>query len=301
MDYDICVFGGCSVDIMYYGNEDGTFNEQPDKIVPGGKASNQAVAASRAGSKVTIITRLGKDKLGDTILDNLQYNGVFTNYVEMVEGLENDSAKIYIDPFTKDKETLKKNGAISSISKEIVERYKDVFLNSKIIMCQTKVEKEVFVELIEFCHKYNKTLVLTPCCPEKIKLMDKKNIDLIDKITYITANQKECEIIFGTKNIEECVSKYPNKLIVTLGSDGVIYHNGTEIIEIPSRVVDVKDTTGAGDTFAGNFVSALVKGYNLHDAIERAEIASTMKVQKETAQAGMPYKEELDKYIEKNI
>ena len=108
MKYDICVFGGCSMDMMFYGKEDGTFGEQPDKSVPGGKAANQAVAAARAGSRVAIITRLGKDKVGASIVDNLQYNGVFTNNVEMVEALENDCANIYIDPVTKDNEIIRK-------------------------------------------------------------------------------------------------------------------------------------------------------------------------------------------------
>ena len=74
MKYDICIFGGCSVDLMFYEKEDGTYNKTPDKIVPGGKASNQAVAASRAGAKVTIITCIGKDKIGETIYNNFNTN-----------------------------------------------------------------------------------------------------------------------------------------------------------------------------------------------------------------------------------
>lgn len=298
MRYDICVIGGCSLDMMFYQKEDNTFNDNPDKSVSGGKASNQAVAASRAGAKVAIITRLGKDYIGDTIFKELQYNGVFTNSVEMVEGLKNDCAKIYIDNVTKDNTIKRENGAIDSFKSGMIDRYSSVLLNSKIIVAQMKAPKEFSERLINFCYEYKKPLIITPCRPEKLKISEGNNRELLDKITFITANKKECQTIFETDNIEECVRRYPNKLIVTLGEDGVIYHDGKDIQHIPAiKINNLVDTTGAGDTFNGNLAYCLTHGYTLKNAIERSQYASSMKVQVETAQAGMPYKEELDSYI----
>ena len=293
MKYDICIFGGCSVDLMFYEKEDGTYNTNPDKIVPGGKASNQAVAASRAGAKVTIITRIGKDKIGETIYNNLKYNDVDTSNIEMIPNLKNDFSEIYIDLETKDNEIIRNTSSINSFTVDMIEKYKDVLLNSSIIASQLKVPKNVSDSLINFCYKNNKPIIVTPCNPDKLSL------DLIDKISIITANQKECENIFKTTNIEECITKYPNKLIVTLGKEGIIYHDGTNIVRLPAILSDnLKDTTGAGDTFNGNLAYCLTHGYSLKDAIVRSQYASSMKVQVPTAQAGMPDKEELDKYVE---
>lgn len=293
MKYDICIFGGCSVDLMFYEKEDGTYNTNPDKIVPGGKASNQAVAASRAGAKVTIITRIGKDKIGETIYNNLKYNDVDTSNIEMIPNLKNDFSEIYIDLETKDNEIIRNTSSINSFTVDMIEKYKDVLLNSSIIASQLKVPKNVSDSLINFCYENNKYIIVTPCNPDKLSL------DLIDKISIITANQQECETIFKTTNIEECVTKYPNKLIVTLGKEGVIYHDGTNIVRLPAILSDnLKDTTGAGDTFNGNLAYCLTHGYTLKDAIVRSQYASSMKVQVPTAQAGMPDKEELDKYVE---
>ena len=293
MKYDICIFGGCSVDLMFCEKEDGTYNTNPDKIVPGGKASNQAVAASRAGAKVTIITRIGKDKIGETIYNNLKYNDVDTSNIEMIPNLKNDFSEIYIDLETKDNEIIRNTASINSFTVDMIEKYKDVLLNSSIIASQLKVPKNVSDSLINFCYENNKPIIVTPCNPDKLSL------DLIDKINIITANQKECETIFKTTNIEECVTKYPNKLIVTLGKEGVIYHDGTNIVRLPAILSDnLKDTTGAGDTFNGNLAYCLTHGYTLKDAIVRSQYASSMKVQVPTAQAGMPDKEELDKYVE---
>lgn len=293
MKYDVCVLGGCSVDLMFYEKKDGTYNKSPDKIVPGGKASNQAVAASRAGAKVTIITRIGKDKIGETIYNNLKYNDVDTSNVEMIPNLKNDFSEIYIDLETKDNEIVRNSNAINSFTPDLIDKYSDVLLNSKIITAQLKVPKAVSDKLIDFCYDNKKTLIITPCNPEKI------STDQIKKISFITANKKECSKIFNTNNIEECIALYPNKLIVTLGTEGVIYHDGTDIIRIPAILSDnLQDTTGAGDTFNGNLAYCLINGYSLKDAIVRAQYASSMKVQVPTAQAGMPEKEELNKYIE---
>lgn len=298
MKYDICVFGGCSLDSFYYVDETGKAPEVPSLILPGGKGANQAVAAARAGARVTMISRLGKDNIGQKILENLVYNNVGTNNIELVEGLLNDCANIVINNNDKDNDITRFSGAIDSFTSDMIERYKNVFLKSKIVVAQMKVPKEVSVELINFCYDNKIPLIITPCRPQKLYVGDKGNLELIDKITYITANRKECSIIFGTENIEECVSKYPNKLIITLGSEGVMYHDGTQIVHIKGhKISNVVDTTGAGDTLNGNLAAALVNGYSLREAISRAQFASCMKIQKRGAQDGMPYKDELDNYI----
>lgn len=297
MKYDICVFGGSSLDMMFYQKANGTYNDAPDMKVPGGKGANQAVAASRAGAKTTIITRIGKDEIGKSILENLNFNMVDTSNVEMVEGLENDYSKIKIKLEDKDNDIERFSGAIDSFSPDMIDTYSEVLLNSQIIVCQLKVPKEVTEKLINFCYENNKILILTPCRPQKLSISEASNLELIDKISLITCNRKECETIFNTDNIEECVKRYPNKLIVTLGKDGLMYHNGKRIVKMPAIDVEVIDTIGAGDTFNGNLAAFIAKGIDLQHAIRKAMYASAMKIQVKSAQAGMPYLEDLEDFI----
>ena len=300
MKYDICVFGGATLDSFYYKDELGNIPEFPSLVTPGGKGSNQAVAASRAGAKVTMISRLGKDDIGEKILDNLVYNGISTNNIELIDNLQNDCSNIIIDEKSKDNEIIRFTGAINSFTPDMIDAYKNVFLHSKLVLAQMKVPKEVSIELINFCFSHNIPLIITPCKPEKLNIQDPTNEKLINKITYITANKKEWETIFGTDNIEKCVTKYPNKLIVTLGEGGVIYHDGNKIIHIPAiNIKNIEDTTGAGDTFAGNLATNLINGLSLKESIIRSQYAASMKIQKKGAQDGMPYKEELSNYIKK--
>lgn len=301
MKYDVCVFGGCALDQTFYQKIDGTYNDTPDIIAPGGKGANQAVAAAKAGAKTTIISRIGKDDIGKQIIDNLTFYGVNTTNIEIENGLENDYANIYVYLNNKDNEIKRFTGAINSFTKDMINKYKDILLESKIIACQLKIPKEVTEELIEFCHKNNKTLVLTPCRPDKLSISDPHNRELINKISIITCNRTECERIFNTDDIASCVEKYPNKLIVTLGNEGLIYHNGERLIKLPAIETEVVDTTGAGDTLNGNLCAFLAKGMDLQHALRKAMYATAMKLTKKTAQAGMPYLEELEKFIyEKN-
>lgn len=297
MKYDVCVFGGCSLDQMFYQKTDGTYSNIPEMSVPGGKGANQAVAAARAGAKTVIISRIGKDEIGKSILENLNFNMVHTNGVEMVEGVNNDSSKIYINLQDKDNDIHRVTGAIDSFTPEMIDNYSDIILNSKIIVCQLKVPKEVTEKLINFCNENNKFLILTPCRPQKLSISEPGNSELIEKIDLITCNQKECETIFGTNDVEACIKRYPNKLIVTLGNNGLVYYNGKRIIKMPSIKVDVLDTVGAGDTLCGNLAASLAEGLDLEHSLRRAMYASTMKIKVKTAQAGMPYKEDLDEFI----
>ncbi len=297
MKYDVCVLGGCSLDIMFYQKVDGTYSKYPDMKVPGGKGSNQAVAAARAGAKTTIITRIGKDDVGQFILENLKLNMIDTSHVEMIEGLKNDYSNIKINLRDKDNKIERFSGAIDSFTPDMIDKYSDILLDSKIIECQLKVPKEVTEKLINFCYKNNKILILTPCRPQKLCITDPKNKDLIDKISIITCNRQECQTMFNTEDIEYCVKQYPNKLIVTLGSEGLMYYNGSRIIKMPTINVKVIDTVGAGDTFNGNLAAFLSKGMDLQHAVRKAMYASAIKITEKTAQSGMPYLENLEEFI----
>ena len=294
--FDVCVFGGCSIDQMFYQNIDGTYNEIPNLKTFGGKGANQAVACARAGGKTTIISRIGKGHIGQSIIDNFNYNGVDTSNVEMVD-VENDYSNIYINNKNKDNIIKRHSGAIDSFTTAMIDNHKDSLINSSIIVCQLKCPIEVTEELIEFCYKNNKKVILTPCRPEKLK----NRIDLINKVSIITCNRHECEVVFGSKDIEQCVKRYPNKLIVTLGNEGLVYSDGNGIVKIPALDVKVIDTTGAGDTFCGNLAVELSRGKDVRDSLKRAIYASSFKIQVQSAQAGMPYRDELNDFIKKYI
>ncbi len=298
-NYDITVVGGGAVDVERFELVDGSY-VQGEKHA-GGKGFNQAIAASRAGANTAIVGVVGNDINGKFLVDSANKSGVDISHVEVLEGINTDWAKIEIKYEDKDNNIQRMSGeAIDRLTPELVDKNEELLLNSKTIVAQLKCPKETTEALIDFCHKNNKTLVLTPCRPERLSINDEKNLENIEKITYITCNEKECQTIFNTDDIESCVEKYPNKLIVTLGAKGVMYHNGESVVHIPAKKIDGKivDSVGAGDTFAGNFATAITKGLTIEEAIERGQYASSMSIMKEGATEGMPTEEELDEYID---
>ena len=290
--YDVCVVGGCSIDMTCY---DTDMNKT--EIDFGGKGANQAVAAARAGAKTCIVTILGNDKYCGLIKDNFSKNNVEI-FAKIAQNEVNDLAKITI---TKGDNSIERVGKIITLfDKSLIDEFKNVILSSKYVVLQNKTSYDFTKNLIEFCYENKIKTILTPTKPDLISIKDNKNIELIDKVSYICANEKETKIVFNSDNIEEIVKKYPNKLISTLGQKGLIFNDGVKNICVDAvKIKNVVDTTGAGDTFCGNFVANLANGDAFEDGVKNAQYASAYKIQIKSAQKGMPTKNELQKFIQK--
>lgn len=290
--YDVCVVGGCSIDMTCYDT-----NMNKTEIDFGGKGANQAVAAARAGAKTCIVTILGDDKYCELVKDNFSKNNVEV-FAKIAQNEVNDLAKITI---TKGDNSIERVGKIITLfDKSLIDEFKNVILSSKYVVLQNKTSYDFTKNLIEFCYENKIKTILTPTKPDLISIKDNKNIALIDKVSYICANEKETKIVFNSDHIEEIVKKYPNKLITTLGEKGLIFNDGVKNICVDAvKIKNVVDTTGAGDTFCGNFVANLANGDAFEDAVKNAQYASAYKIQIKSAQKGMPTKNELQKFIQK--
>lgn len=290
--FDVCVVGGCSIDMTCYDT-----NMNKTEIDFGGKGANQAVAAARAGAKTCIVTILGDDKYCELVKDNFSKNNVEV-FAKIAQNEVNDLAKITI---TKGDNSIERVGKIITLfDKSLIDEFKNVILSSKYVVLQNKTSYDFTKNLIEFCYENKIKTILTPTKPDLISIKDNKNIELIDKVSYICANEKETKIVFNSDNIEEIVKKYPNKLITTLGQKGLIFNDGVKNICVDAvKIKNVVDTTGAGDTFCGNFVANLANGDAFEDAVKNAQYASAYKIQIKSAQKGMPTKNELQKFIQK--
>lgn len=261
--YDVTVFGGCSVDQMYYQLEDDTFPNEPDCYVPGGSGSNQAVAASRAGAVVNMISVVGNDKVGQAIINSLNRNGIRTNDIEMLTGIKNDTAKVFVNRLDAENKKERKQEAVNHFTTDMISKYADDILSSKVVITQLKLPKEVYTELIDFCYNNYIPIIVTACSPERLTINNDID-DIIKKISFLACNKEECEAIFNTNDIEKVLAEYPNKLIVTLGKNGLVYHDGNKIVRLPAlKIEKVVDTIGAGDTFTGNLATFLANGCSL--------------------------------------
>ncbi|SFS57193.1 ribokinase [Paenibacillus sp. 453mf] len=286
----VTVIGSSSMDLVVTSNKRPGAGEtvlgESFKTVPGGKGANQAVAAARLGAEVTMIGRVGDDHYGEIILNNFKQNGVIVDYVEPVTDMESGTAHIILAEG--DNSIVFVKAANDEVTPAYVDQTVEVIRNSDIVLIQQEIPEETVEHVAALCIELGVPLLLNPAPARPV------SDELIEKAAYITPNEHEAKIIFDGASLHDSLRKYPNKLFVTEGKNGVRFFDGTEEIVVPSYIVEAVDTTGAGDTFNAAFAVALAEGQSLQDSIKFANRAASLSVMKFGAQGGMPTREEVE-------
>lgn len=246
----------------------------------GGKGANQAVAASRLGADVYMIGTVGQDAFADELLKNLEKNHIFIDDVERVTHLTSGSAVITIQDG--DNAIIYIPGANNALMPERIEKVREQLRTSDLVIVQNEVPVEVIEELIRVCSELDTPVLYNPAPARELSK------EAIDKVSFITPNETEFSVLFPGEKMEEVLTHYPNKLLVTAGSEGVYYHDGTKVKLVPANKVIPVDTTGAGDTFNGAFAVAWTNGLTIEESIRFGNLAASLSIQKMGAQSGIP-------------
>ncbi|QOS79078.1 ribokinase [Paenibacillus sp. JNUCC31] len=289
----ICVIGSSSMDLVVTSSRRPGAGEtvlgDSFKTVPGGKGANQAVAAARLGAEVVMIGRIGDDAFGTDILNNFKANGVNTQNVKPVTHMESGTAHIVLAEG--DNSIVVVEAANREVTPAYVDELADVIQSADIVLIQQEIPEETVVRVSEICAQSGTPLLLNPAPARTVP------DEVIDKAAYITPNEHEAEILFQGMTPAEALRKYPNKLFITEGSNGVRYFDGEQEIVVPAYKVEPVDTTGAGDTFNAAFAVALAEGKPLQDSIQFANRAASLSVTKFGAQGGMPMRNEVEESL----
>lgn len=251
----------------------------------GGKGSNQAVAASRLGSDVLMLGKVGDDSFADSIIDNLKKNNVDVSCMESVTHTSSGAAIITISD--SDNSIIYVPGANGCVDANYVNKYKKEILTCDIAVAQHEVSEESVEALANICEEGKIPFVLNPAPYRKVKA------SILEKASYLLPNESECKLLYPDMTIQQAVAKYPNKLLVTMGSQGVFFNDGEKSHLVPTFKVDAVDTTGAGDTFIGGFSTGISNGLSIEESIILANLSASQSVTKMGAQGGMPQLEEL--------
>lgn len=284
----ITVVGSINMDIVC---QTSVFPKQGETIlgerfetIPGGKGANQAVAAARLGSEVTMVGAVGQDSFGPTLLTTLQQENIHTDAVAVVE-TNTGIANIIL--FEQDNRIIVVPGANFDVTPAMVDAQEALIKNSKLVVMQLEIPVETVEHTLALCKKHNVPVLLNPAPARNFKP------EWMDKIAYMTPNETECALIFN-EDVEQSLAKYPNKLIVTLGENGAMYHNGDKIVKVKGFTTKAVDTTGAGDTFNGAFAHKIIVGASIEEAVHFANVAGSLSVEQFGAQGGMPILQQVE-------
>lgn len=260
----------------------------------GGKGANEAVACARLGASVNILSCVGDDMFSKNSIANLLHEGVHVTAIEQIKNCKGGIANINL--CNGNNQIIVIPGANAKLDVAYIKKYSSRLLECSIVGCQFEVSTKALLYASRICKDNNIPLVLNP---SPIKEYSQ---ELFDNATYVIVNELEIAHINGYNpiNVEQVLKQYPNKLILTLGANGVKYFDGNNIVSIPAIKTKVVDTTGAGDTFLGAFMVAINNQLGLSNAILFANISAGLKTTKLGAQTGMPTLTEVKNYIKKN-
>ncbi|MFP7200696.1 ribokinase [Lysinibacillus halotolerans] len=246
--------------------------------IPGGKGANQAVAAARLGSDVQIIGAVGKDAFGKELYMNLKNENV---HVEGIQKTDNSTGIANILLHNNDNRIIVVPGANFDVDQKMIDANLELIKQSALVMLQLEIPVETIEYVLKVCEDLAIPVLLNPAPAANFKQ------EWIDKVSYLTPNETECEVMFG-EDYETVLKQYPNKIIVTLGGEGAAYFDGNQIIRVAGYKTKAVDTTGAGDTFNGAFAHAIIEGKSIEEAVRFANITASLSVEKFGAQGGMP-------------
>ncbi len=270
------------------------------KFGPGGKGSNQATAASRAGAEVIMITKLGTDFMEGIARAHYTNENMTQKYVYTQEGGETGSAIIEINTETAENRIIVLKAANDTITKEEIDRAEEEFKTCDVLLTQLESSKVSVTESFRLARKYGKIIVLNPAPAGTVDEAILKDVD------YITPNETEAEFFTGIKVTDEktaeqaadrLLAKGVKNVIITLGKAGVYAKTKEFKGTVPSFRVKAVDTTGAGDAFNGGFCAALAEGKSVRDAILFANALAAISVTRQGTSPAMPYRDEIEKML----
>jgi len=264
---------------------------------PGGKGSNQAVAAARAGGKVSFITRIGRDAFGDIALKTWQADGIDTGRVGISEDLPTGAAFIFVSTETGNNAIIVESGAAATITPELVAAAEDAIASARVFLTQLEQPVESARRGLEIARRHG---VVTVFNPAPALAIDPAIYALSD---YVTPNETEASAITGVKVVSvddarragDALLKLGAKTaLITLGEQGALLHEAARSVLVPSFKVNVVETTGAGDAFNGAFAVALGEGRPPEEAVRFACATAALSVTRRGTAPSMPARGEID-------
>jgi ribokinase len=230
---------------------------------PGGKGSNQAVAAARAGAEVVFCTRIGNDAFGAIARETWRAEGIAAR-ATIVDDMATGAAHIFVDAATGSNAIIVAAGAAGTLGPADAEAIEADIAAAHVFVTQLEQPVSAAHRGLELARKHGVTTVLNPA--PALPLPD----EIFPLCDYITPNETEAAALTGIaiatpddarRAADVLLAKGAGAVIVTLGEAGALLHTRTQSVLVPAfRCGAVVETAGAGDGFTGGLAAALARG-----------------------------------------
>ena len=282
----ILSFGSLNLDFTYkiphIVTEGETITSSELTVYPGGKGLNQSVALSKAGMEVYHAGMIGTD--GSLLLDTCKDNGIHLDYIKTID-FKTGNAIIQVDENGQNSIILYP-GSNRQITKDFVDEVLSNFEEGDLILLQNEINHLNYI--INQAYEKGMRIILNPSPFDHVI----KECNL-EKVALFILNEVEAAQMTGEENpetiLKKLASQYKNaEFVLTLGGNGSIYFGEKGMFRQEIYPTNVVDTTGAGDTFTGYFISEYYGGKSPKEALQIAAMAASIAVSKKGAAIAIP-------------
>jgi ribokinase len=256
----------------------------------GGKGANQAAAAALLGGSVAFLGRVGDDGFGGPLVEALGDKGVDTALIEEAPDASTGAAFITVTGDGENAITVAP-GANRRLTPEDVDAARGAIGEAAVLVAQMEIPRETVARAVEVAGEVGARVVLNLAPPFEVPRV------VLEGTDPLVVNEHEAAFLLGegVEGVEGALAAAPELLllgpksaVVTVGADGAVFAEGTNIGYIPAPKVEVVDTTGAGDAFVGALALKLARGASLEEAVSYAVRAGAAAVTREGAQGALP-------------
>ncbi|MBF0363780.1 MAG: ribokinase [Oligoflexia bacterium] len=247
------------------------------RLGPGGKGSNQAVAAARllnnitsSGVRVSFISKLGLDPFGDLARNTYKNESIDTQFCFDTADHPTGAASIVVHETKGENAIVVVPGACFHLTTEEIDRATKLISDSSIFLTQLEVPVAIVEHGLKIAKSANVPTILNPAPATKLPN------SIYPLCDYITPNETEAAMLTGRSvegiaDAELAANRFlelgVKNVVITLGAQGALVKNSKVTIHVPSfNAGPVLETTGAGDAFNGAFAVALSEGMDIVQA-----------------------------------
>jgi len=286
----VVVFGSLNMDVIVQSDRRPAAGETilgaAVTLLPGGKGSNQAIAAARLGARTEMLGAVGDDAFGGKLRDVLRRNGVDNAGVKVVRKMSTGVALIQVAGG--DNAITGSSGANGAFTASAVRR---VPRRGEIWVAQFETPVSATEVLLRKARAAGATTILNlaPMVPHRARLLKLVDIAVLNEIELAQTTGARITARSSTRAIAAaCRTLGARIVIATLGSRGLVMVGPEGITALPAFRTRVVDTTGAGDCFVGALAARLAAGAALVDAARYATAAASCSVERLGAAPSMP-------------
>jgi ribokinase len=269
---------------------------------PGGKGSNQLIAASVMGARTRFVARVGADEYGRKALGMYEAYGISTELIRVDETAPTSVGAILIDREGRNLINIVA-GANGNLSRGDINAAAPYIKDSFVVGFQLETPLDTVAYGLKTLSEAGVRTLLDPA--PAAPLPD----ELYPYIYYLKPNEHEASLLSGIEvtgkdsaraACEWFLEKGVHTAVVTLGEQGAVIMEEGKCVHIPAPKVQTVDTTGAGDCFSGSMMARLAAGGSIENAVRFASAAAALSTTKFGVVNAIPTIEEVKKFMEAN-